>query len=116
MKLKLILGFVLFLSLVGCGENPEAWPVVVFDKSTWAKTAEEKRFVFARDLIENRRLNGMTEREVVYELGPPSFSDKSSNYITYVLKVSSGNLYILDIRFKQNDRAPVVNEVFIRAD
>ena len=116
MKLKFILAFVLSIVLVGCGENPETWPVVVFDKSTWAKTPEENRFVFARDLIENKRLNGMTLREVIHELGPPSFSDNSSNYITYVLKVSSGNLYILDIRLKQGGKAPVVNEVFVRAD
>ena len=116
MKLKFILALVLCIVLVGCGENPETWPVVVFDKSTWAKTPEENRFVFARDLIENKRLNGMTLREVIHELGPPSFSDNSSNYITYVLKVSSGNLYILDIRLKQGGKAPVVNEVFVRAD
>ncbi len=102
--------------LVGCGENPAAWPAVTFDKAKWATTEDEKRFVFARDLIEQKRLHGMSKQEVVDVLGSPSFADSRALYVTYVLKVSSGNLYILDVRFKQRDKMLVVDDVFVRAD
>lgn len=101
---------------MGCGENPAAWPTVAFDKAKWATTEDEKRFVFARDLIEKKRLHGMSKQEVIDVLGSPSFADNQSPYVTYVLKVSAGNLYILDIRFKQRDKGLVVEDVFVRAD
>ena len=102
--------------LLGCGENPDAWPTAAFDKDRWAKTEEEERFVFARDLVSTRRLEGMNRQEVVDLLGPPSYSDGKVDYVTYILKVSSGSLYLLEVRFKADERGSVVEKVLVRTD
>lgn len=116
MKKPIFFAWLLISIMSGCGENPDAWPTMSFNKTTWSTTKDENRYVFARDLINQKRLNGMNKQQVMETLGLPSFTDSGNNYVTYVLKISSGNLYILDVRFKPRDNVMVVDEVFIRAD
>lgn len=102
--------------LLGCGENPDAWPTLAFAKEKWTKTEEEERYVFARDLIANQRLDGMSKQEVIDLLGPPSYSEEKVDYVTYILKISPPDLYILEIGFRPAEHGPVVGKVFVRTD
>lgn len=107
---------ILLFLLTGCDENPDSWSSVEFNKAKWARTTEEERFIFSRDLVAKRRLHGLSKQEVVSLLGPPSFDDGKATYITYVLKISSGKVFLLDIRFKVIADRLIVNDVFIRSD
>ena len=47
---------------VSCSEE-SWWPRARFDHDKWMQTSGKGRYVFVRDLIESRRLNGLTKTE-----------------------------------------------------
>ena len=115
MKLNCLLILAVWL-MAGCGSDVDKWPRVPFDQKKWMEAKEVNRFVFVKDLIERGGLKGKTVDEIIELLGPPTYKDEKVEYITYVVKAESGNLYILDIRFKVEKGKSVVELVGVRSD
>lgn len=112
MRVIFVLAFALQM-LTGCEESTR-WPVTHFDRIKWMQANEDNRFVFARDLIESKKLIGLSRTLVIDLLGTPSYDDPNGDYMTYVLKTDSGGVYLLDIRFAKNQKERLVDKVFIR--
>ena len=102
--------------LTGCTDDLDNWQKTNFDQPAWAQSAEMDRYIFAADLIESKRLLGLSQHEVLRLLGKSSYAAKDGSYITYVIKAEGGSVFILDIRFDANKAKPVVKNVFVRAD
>ncbi|WP_239701110.1 hypothetical protein [Massilia sp. 9096] len=77
---------------------------------------ESERFVFARDLIDEKLLIGKTKSDVYTMLGKPSFEDSSYGLIHYSLKDGKTDLYFLDIRFDNEANIPRVRAAFVASD
>jgi hypothetical protein len=111
---------VVALLLFGClEEGTDSWPKQKFTTAEWTGAAEKKRYVFVRDILERKLLQGKTVTEVETLLGPPSFDGlkQLEQYITYVVKLGGSgfdSVFILDIRFNPTTR--IVEKAFIRGD
>jgi hypothetical protein len=104
------------LLVVGCADRPDYWPTTAYDQAQWARSGQQQRYVFVRDLIRKKALIGLTRQQVHARLGAPSFDDGEANYITYVVKADGGVVHLLDIRFSDHGPAGVVADVFVRRD
>lgn len=114
-RVTIVLVFMLQM-LIGCGDASDSWPMTRFDQTKWSQTDEGNRFVFVRNLIEGKKLENLTKQQVLDLLGKPSYDDINGEYVTYVVKTSSGNVHILDIRFKENRGQKIVAMVGVRTD
>jgi hypothetical protein len=101
------------LLLVSCSEEAW-WPRTRFDHAKWMQAGEKGRYVFVRDLIESRHLNGLTKTEVFDVLGKPGYEDPEGKYMTYVIKEDS-EVYFLDIRFRNDKAGKIVEKAFVRS-
>jgi hypothetical protein len=103
--------------LVGCSDDPANWPRDEFTAKGWSQAADEKRYVYVRDLIDNRRLIGLTLDQVEALLGPPVDRSDKDGRIVYLVKEGSRTsmdfIELLDIR---TDRGGKVTNVFVRGD
>lgn len=115
MRVAIILFFISQM-LIGCGTAVDSWPMSRFDQAKWSQTDEGNRFVFVRNLIESKKLKGLTRPQVIELLGKPSDYHMSEEYVTYIVKADSDGLYFLDIRFKTESEQKVVDIVGIRTD
>lgn len=104
------------LIVAGCDEEPERWPMTRFDQAQWARTSDQQRFVFVRDLIRTKTLLGLRRQQVQHVLGPPSFEDADGEYLTYVVKADNGTVYLLDLHFAGAGADKVVARVLVRPD
>jgi outer membrane protein assembly factor BamE (lipoprotein component of BamABCDE complex) len=100
--------------LTACGDESTRWPINRFDPAKWATTKEESRFIYARDLVESKRLIGLSHKQVIELLGTPSYDDPQGDYVVYVLKNGPKSVYGLDIRFARNSSSRPADTVFIR--
>lgn len=103
--------------VAGCSDQPQKWPRQAFDPATWAKTPEEDRYVFVRDVIDRDLLRGKKLPEVEAMLGAPSFRSDTEHDVTYVVKAGSkgfNQVYVLDVRFDPTTSA--VDTVQVRGD
>jgi hypothetical protein len=115
--MKQLAGFLLCVVLMGCSEEPDSWPKKAFDAAEWARAGEGDRYVFARDLVESRRLLGMPGTEVKKLLGRPTLDSPDEHYFTYFLKSGGSGfdqIFVLDI--KTNSSTGVVESASIRGD
>lgn len=112
MKILIFIFAFIFL-LAGCEDGYETWPNVIFEQKNWLGAKPEERFVFAKDLINGKRLIGKTRSEVYIMLGKPSFDDPRNHRITYTLKSGQMDSYFLDIRFDYDKPLPSVKEAFV---
>jgi hypothetical protein len=101
--------------LTACGDGLARWPATHFDRAKWMQANEDNRFVFARDLIEHKKLIGLSRPQAIDLLGTPSFDDPNGEYMTYILKTDSDGVHLLDIRFAKNQKGILVESVFIRS-
>jgi hypothetical protein len=101
--------------LAACGEDWTRWPAAKFDQAKWTQTVADQRYVFVRDLVDSKKLPGLSKEYVIDMLGEPSF-DNDGDYVTYVIKADSGSVFVLDIRFENNHGKKLVNKVLVRAD
>ena len=103
--------------LVGCSDDPANWPRDKFTAKGWSQAADEKRYVYVRDLIDNRRLIGLTLDQVEALLGPPVDRSDKDGRIVYLVKEGSWTsmdfIELLDIR---TDSSGKVNTVGVRGD
>jgi hypothetical protein len=83
-------------------------------KKKWNDTKEDGRFIFVKDLIENKRLIGKTRAEVHTMLGKPETEEIAYSMVHYV-KQGKTDLYFLDIRFNSGNPRRV-DEAFVWAD
>lgn len=109
----------LFVTTACLEEDPSSWPQRPFTPIEWAKTTEDARYVFVRDIVEHKVLAGKTAEEVERLLGKPSFDGLSQkeHYITYAVKTSGSSfdqVFLLDIRF--NVVSNTVEKAFVRGD
>lgn len=102
--------------LSGCGDGYGTWPKVNFEKNKWLEAKYSERFVFAKDLIDGKRLIGKNKADVYTMLGKPSSEDPSNNRIVYTLKEGKTEIYFLDIRFDNGKPLQRVNEAFVASD
>jgi hypothetical protein len=107
---------IIALALIGCGDSFNKWPIVSFNERAWGGAREVERFIFVRDLINKGKLTGISKGEVLRMLGKPSYEDPNGRYVTYIVKIEAGKLYILDIRFERGRADPLVSEVLVRSD
>lgn len=113
---RIILVLLILHTLAGCKEDLEHWPTTRFDQAQWTQSDEEERFVFVRDLIKSKKLDGFTKQQVLELLGKPSYDNIHGEYITYIIKADSGIVSILDIRFYNNREHKIVGKVLVRFD
>ena len=107
--------FEMIYILAGCGQEWTRWPATKFDQAKWTQTADDQRYVFVRDLVDSKKLPGLSKEHVIDMLGKPSF-DNNDDYATYVVKVASGSVYVLDIRFDNSPGTKLVSKVLVRSD
>lgn len=95
------------------------WPVRTFESSIWKTTAQEQRYVFARDIISRNVLLDKSATEAQALLGTPTFAAPGDAYWTYVVGDSASSsfalahVFILQINFSPQAR---VNKALIRSD
>jgi hypothetical protein len=106
----------LLICLSGCN-GPERWPTEPFDAREWAKTPDAKRYVFARDIVDRKVLEGKTPTEVMALLGPPSSENANEHAISYVISsggIGFNQIFVLDLRV--DPAGGRVESVAIRGD
>lgn len=115
--MRIIIFFIFILQiLIGCSDEVSSWPLMRFEQTKWSQASESDRFIFVRDLIDSKKLNGLTKLQVIDLLGKPSYDHINGKYVTYIVKADSGTVYILDIRFKEQFSKNIVDEVGVRSD
>lgn len=107
--------FAMLYILAGCGEEWTRWPATKFNQAKWTQTADDQRYVFVRDVVDSKKLPGLSKERVIDMLGKPSF-DNDDDYVTYVVKADSGSVYVLDIRFENSLGTKLVSKVSVRSD
>ena len=113
---RIILVLLISHTLAGCGEDLKHWPTTRFDQAEWTQSDEKERFVFVRDLIKSKKLDGFTKQQVLDLLGKPSCDNIHGEYITYIVKADSGIVSMLDIRFYNNREHKIVGKILVRSD
>ncbi len=113
--LRYLIFFAMLYILAGCGEEWARWPTTKFDQAKWTQTSDDQRYVFVRDLVDSKKLPGLSKEQVIDMLGKPSF-DSGDDYATYVVKAASGSVYVLDIRFENSLGKKLVSKVLVRSD
>lgn len=102
---------------VACSVDQASWPNTAFDSAQWRAAPEEKRYIFARDLIDRKLLLGKRESELMELLGPPTTVDQSGRQLSYVIKEGASGfdqVFSLDVVLNSSSRS--VEEVAIRGD
>ncbi|MYM87751.1 hypothetical protein GTP91_11220 [Rugamonas sp. FT82W] len=113
----LVLGILLVLAISGCGHDEKTWPTRSFDSTVWHHTPEGERYIFVKDLLNNQHLRGTSRSDIEKMLGKPSFVSNDGTYITYIVRVDSGLIYLLDVRFvPMPNGGHVVSKAFVRTD
>ena len=107
---RLLVSVVICCCLIGC--DLFGWPSTPFDHVVWLRTADASRYVMVRDIVDRQLLVGRTREQVEELLGPPGFG--SPGYITYIVKVDSPVVTILDVRFATTEPHGV-ERVFTRS-
>ena len=119
---RFFIGICLICNLFGlssCSAAEDKWPNTAFSSNEWKLTPDEKRYIYSNTLIGSKKLDGLTQKEVINLLGQPNYKSPDRKYITYILKYAEKNeyslnsIYILQIDFNADGK---VLKYFMRAD
>jgi hypothetical protein len=104
------------LALAGCTEQ-SMWPVQEFTAEVWKATPEDKRYVFAKDILNRKVFVGYSRKEVATTLGEASATSPDGSVVQYLIKTGSrvefSKVYALHLTFDSFDR---VRNVVIAKD
>lgn len=113
---KILVSLVIVMMLPSCGDTGD-WPKERFDSQRWRQTSEAGRYVFAKDLIEQKLLIGKTRQEVVDLLGAPSSESAVPPAIAYLIKTGgSGMTQVFALEVRLDGLRGEVTGVGIRGD
>lgn len=95
------------LMMIACSERGN-WPVNAFSAEEWRATQEDKRYVFARDIVQREVLLGRTSVEIYAMLGKPSSVSTDLATWKYLVKagsrVSFAQVYVIQLSFDSGGR------------
>lgn len=107
------------LFTVSCLAPPHGWPEEKFSAEKWRNAQKEHRYVYCKDIVAGKTLNGRSRDVVTGLLGVPDYESPDGRYTTYIVKesvrgeMSFNTLYILQVDFDSGGKAI---KVFVRGD